>query len=159
MRNLSLIIDIFIDEVFQSVAASFELEHKSGIAQKYRVSDKMLSKYGSIVDSVVATISSFPELRVTNIHQSKKSYTVYITVISDNTSIDVIFRLHDHSRRNSVVDKNTPGEFKSKTIVKDIRMNGEAVNDLMGLIDVIYDICMGLSEGDIHSLLEVDYNE
>lgn len=161
VEKLQLIVDIYIEEAYksESVAANFKLEHKPGISKKHQVSDNVLSKYGSIVDSVIATISSFPELQVTNIHQSKKSYTVYITVISDNISIDVIFRLHDHSRRNSVVDKNTPGEFKSKTIVKDIRMNGNAVNDVIGLIDIIYDICVGLSEGDIHPLLEVDYNE
>ena len=155
-----LIIDIYIDEVFTSIAASFEVKHTVNIAKKYRVSDKMLNKYGSIVESVVRTIASFPELSVEELHQSNQSYTVYILVKSEHVSIDVIFRLHDHPRYNTVPKEATdPTDMKSKTIVKDIRMNGQAVDGIMGLIDAVYAMCEGLAEGNIDPLLEIDYED
>ena len=162
VEKLQLIVDIYIEEVYksESVAANFKLEHKLGISKKHRVSDKVLGKYNSIAASVIATIQSFREcIDIGSIHQSGKSYTVYIPLSAKELpDIEIIIRLHDHTHASAIPEVDRDSKL-SRVVVKDIRMNGEAVNNLIGLIDVIYDICMGLSEGNIHPLLEVDYNE
>ena len=158
--ELDIVLDIRERLSSQSVAATFQVEHKSGISKKYIVSDKVRDRYGAIVESAIETISTFPKLHIGKVYQSNESYTVYIPVHSDAIQeLLVKFRLHDHARDTLI--PNIPDSTSTKTVIyiKDIRMNGQAVDNEIEMLMILKEICQGLCEGDIHPLIDLAYDE
>ena len=71
----------------------------------------------------------------------------------------VKFRLHDHARDTLI--PNIPDSTSTKTVIyiKDIRMNGQAVDNEIEMLMILKEICQGLCEGDIHPLIDLAYDE